>query len=415
MRHGTLEVRHTLEAFSWPPDAAPQVRLSEAVESGVPLAWHEAVAIVRVLAVSAQLQPPTLELPGMSEILIDTSGNLLATGRASVGVNAVPALRSLLDALLDEQTAPPELVNLSRDSSPSMDLLGINEFTAKLTFYARPDDSAELANFAVRGLTYRESRLRDEALSSLAAKARAATPAVEAPVTAMKSRFSRRFGRWSVAGVLLVVGLGAAATWRLSASSAGGTVVLSQPVAELARRVQYDLTIGMATLQQQLGLAPQPEAPRGRDRELPAIRRRTPRPPGSDERVPLPAELAYGLRSPSADAAALPTPSEGPRINAPEPPPDTTVYSAQDMGVTAPTLARPQMPAERIEGVSQERAGELELLVGLDGRVEQARLVPASNRYQDRMMVSAAKTWRFAPASRDGRPVRYRFRMPITW
>lgn len=382
---------------------------------GVPMAWHEAVAIVRVLAVAAQLQAPPIELPALTQILVDTSGDLLATGRASVGHDAVPALRAVLQALLDEQTAPGELVAFLKDSADSMDHLSINEFIGKLTFFARPDDAAELANFAARGLAYRESRLRDEALNSLAAKARAATPAAADPDAAPKSRFSLRIRSWSVAGLLLIATLGAAAAWRLSASSPDDAVVLPAPVAELARRVQDELTVGMAALQEQLGLASQPEGPTGRDRELPTIRRRTPRSTGSDERVPLPAELAYGLVPPAPDATALPAPSEAPRIGAPEPPPDMTVYSAQDMGVTAPTLARPQMPAERIEGISQERAGELELLVGVDGRVEQARLVPASNRYQDRMMVSAAKTWRFAPAVRDGRPVRYRFRIPITW
>jgi hypothetical protein len=44
-----------------------------------------------------------------------------------------------------------------------------------------------------------------------------------------------------------------------------------------------------------------------------------------------------------------------------------------------------------------------------------ARLVPTSARLQDRVMVSAAKTWRFTPARRDGQPVRYRLHMPITW
>lgn len=382
---------------------------------GVPMAWHEAVAIVRVLAVAAQLQAPPIELPALPQILVDTSGDLLATGRAPVGHDAVPALLAMLQALLDEQTAPSELVTFLKDSTESTDQLSINEFIGKLTFFARPDDAAELANFATRGLGYRESRLRDEALNSLARKARAATPPVPAPDAGKKVRLSRRIRSVSVAGLLIVAAMGAAAAWRLSASSTGSAIVMPEPVAELARRVQDELNVGMAALQQQLGLAPQAEVPQGRDRKLPTVRRRAPRSTGSDERVPLPAELAYGLVPPAPDADALPAPSDAPRIGAPEPPPDMTVYSAQDMSVTAPTLARPQMPAERIEGVSQERAGELELLVGVDGRVEQARLVPASNRFQDRMMVSAAKTWRFAPATRDGRPVRYRFRMPITW
>ena len=80
-----------------------------------------------------------------------------------------------------------------------------------------------------------------------------------------------------------------------------------------------------------------------------------------------------------------------------------------------PTLIRAQMPQVPIGGVPILGQGALEILVGDDGQVVSARLVPNSHRYQDRMMVSAAKTWQFAPARRYGQPVRYRLQMPITW
>jgi outer membrane biosynthesis protein TonB len=73
------------------------------------------------------------------------------------------------------------------------------------------------------------------------------------------------------------------------------------------------------------------------------------------------------------------------------------------------------MPEVPMRGVPITALGALEIVVGVDGLVVSARLVPTSNRYQDRMMVSAAKTWRFAPARRYGQPVRYRLLMPITW
>jgi hypothetical protein len=91
------------------------------------------------------------------------------------------------------------------------------------------------------------------------------------------------------------------------------------------------------------------------------------------------------------------------------------IYSAADPDVHAPTLLRPQLPKKRPEGLPKDEAGSLELLVLENGTVEEARLIPASNRLQDRLLISASKAWQFRPAEKNGRPVRYRILVPITW
>jgi len=55
----------------------------------------------------------------------------------------------------------------------------------------------------------------------------------------------------------------------------------------------------------------------------------------------------------------------------------------------------------------------MEVIVGEDGSVERVRLVSAARRMTDMMLLSGAKSWRFAPALRDGQPVRYR--ITINW
>ena len=84
------------------------------------------------------------------------------------------------------------------------------------------------------------------------------------------------------------------------------------------------------------------------------------------------------------------------------------VYSAAHPDVIPPALVRAQMPRSPIGGVPMARLGVLEIVVGDDGQVLSARLVPSSSRLQDRMMVSAAKAWRFTPATLDGQAVDYR-------
>jgi hypothetical protein len=56
----------------------------------------------------------------------------------------------------------------------------------------------------------------------------------------------------------------------------------------------------------------------------------------------------------------------------------------------------------------------LKLVVNGRGAVESVRLQSPSNRYHDRFWVSAAKTWRFQPALKDGRPVKFLKSIVIT-
>jgi hypothetical protein len=105
-----------------------------------------------------------------------------------------------------------------------------------------------------------------------------------------------------------------------------------------------------------------------------------------------------------ANGAAEPVPVVQPRI-----------YSSADGEVQPPVLVYPQLPSKRAEGLPSEEPGNLELLVLEDGTVGEAKLIPASNRIQDRLLISASKAWRFRPARRSGEPVKFRLLVPITW
>jgi len=94
----------------------------------------------------------------------------------------------------------------------------------------------------------------------------------------------------------------------------------------------------------------------------------------------------------------------------PEPQPGP--FTDADTDVVPPMLVYPQLPSEA-ETAPPASAPHFELLVNDRGEVEQVRLRATDARLQDRMMVSAAKAWRFRPAMKDGNPVRYRVRVPI--
>lgn len=90
------------------------------------------------------------------------------------------------------------------------------------------------------------------------------------------------------------------------------------------------------------------------------------------------------------------------------------LYHSGDPDVIAPVLIRPQLPTRPRGPVPADLVGVLELVIDENGGVESVRLNSPANRYRDRWWVFAAKGWRFRPAFKDGRPVRFVTRIPIT-
>ncbi len=87
---------------------------------------------------------------------------------------------------------------------------------------------------------------------------------------------------------------------------------------------------------------------------------------------------------------------------------DERVYSEADESVTPPAPLSRQLPATLPIGVTRWTVGTLEMLISREGEVETVKLHTPLNRYHERMIVSAAKAWRYRPASKDGKPVRFR-------
>jgi TonB family protein len=90
------------------------------------------------------------------------------------------------------------------------------------------------------------------------------------------------------------------------------------------------------------------------------------------------------------------------------------VFQSGDPQVTPAVLIRPRLPDHPPPDVPEEQIGTLEFIVAETGAVEHVHLVSPTNRFQERMLVAAAKAWQFQPATRDGRPVRYRTRIRVT-
>jgi len=142
--------------------------------------------------------------------------------------------------------------------------------------------------------------------------------------------------------------------------------------------------------------------------------------------------LAVGFRdlSKAALAAAAapppPVPVAPPVVETPTPPAPSAatksptddsskVYGAGDIGVKEPiSLSRPMPPwhPTTIESL-QDFRGALELLLDEEGRVTSVRLLDSVHPAYDALLLKAAADWKFRPATKNGKPVKYRYVLDV--
>ena len=133
--------------------------------------------------------------------------------------------------------------------------------------------------------------------------------------------------------------------------------------------------------------------------------------------------LASGFRDLSKAAAVPPrpavdpppatVPAASPAPGTPAPPPANRVYTAADAQVKRPTVISQPLPAWRPDNPVEERQsyhGSVELVISEEGQVLSAVLLESVHTRYDPLLLKAAQEWKFRPATRDGKPVRYRLR-----
>jgi hypothetical protein len=91
---------------------------------------------------------------------------------------------------------------------------------------------------------------------------------------------------------------------------------------------------------------------------------------------------------------------------------DPGVYSSASAGVQPPVMYSPMLtPVSPSD--TEASINTMELLIDETGKVQRARLVSRPKRMSDMLLLSPAKTWKFHPALKDGRPVKYR--LTVSW
>ena len=116
------------------------------------------------------------------------------------------------------------------------------------------------------------------------------------------------------------------------------------------------------------------------------------------------------------EEALKPPPAPPPAPKPVDPPPaakpaEPVIYSIDDEDVTPPGDIERRLPpwdASNPVLSATARRGVLEVVIDEKGRVESAILRAPVSPHYDKQLIDAAKKWRFTPATKDGKPVKFR-------
>lgn len=153
----------------------------------------------------------------------------------------------------------------------------------------------------------------------------------------------------------------------------------------------------------------------------PALSATANQPPLSDLRT-----LAVGFLELTVAAAAPPPPPAPPPAATPEPPVVSLVpppapapvvreiYSVADANVSVPVVINQTLPQYKRDGFPSS-PGVLEIVINRRGEVETAAMRISVKQTYDGLILTAAKGWRYKPATLDGVPVKFRKLIQITF
>jgi protein TonB len=394
------------------------ISIARLVALNVPRSWQEAVAVVLEAgdAMKAAGKGATAD-----QCFISAAGGLHMQGAGRPGGGPGEATADLLATLLTGQVAPTELRALTEQGAG-----GIDELMKALAYFERPNRQADIAALATRAMAM---DAQAAAADSELARLRAASPAGSTvpPPDASQSTGGRRQSGRLLAVLLLVIVAAAAFAWyrnrpavpAVDTAAAEGSAQPTPPpstVGSLVSAATEALSTAADAGLRAVGLGPSEPTPAAATppaaaRPAGTSARRTPPAPAGGTGAST-AEPTPSAAPPAAAVVELPVIVAEPDESAmpPEVPPGP--YTEADADVQPPVLVYPQLPTEPRPSPPAS-APHFELLVNERGEVDQVRLRATDANVQDRMMVSAAKAWRFSPATKDGKPVRYRVRVTI--
>ncbi len=389
------------------PSSTEPITLAELLTRDVSLQWYEAVAIAQGLCevFVDSLRAPSGQACGLSDATLGATGEIRVLRLHPTQEQPASWLARIAHDLLSGELPVQLRLVVSQAMSPAPTYGSIEELSNALQYFERPGREAVLQ------AVYKRWHDSPPASSAQTQTAVAAQTESVAPI----GSDDRRKRTW-LAVALTCGGVIFAGTiiWR-------PLQVVNTPAAQqspnlMAQALQMisSTRTGLAKVGQRLGMLSS-----GASQEPPSVLA----PPKNADRT-AGTSVSDGVRSLGAPRV----PVSGDRLSLPSPfveflektasPPSSEphvaldwnaaqVYTVADLDVTPPVLISSSL-SNSPGGARPEDLGVLELVISETGDVESAKLQSAPTRLHDIMILHAAKAWRFEPALKAGRPVRYR-------
>lgn len=417
---------------------APSVPVSLLLTKDVPFEWHDAVAIVAQLVAQVREDIPFAQprIPELRAISLEETGMLSLSAHAQT-LPGMPGAAQVLQQLLSGRDQPPPLrlylmQAMAAESAPTL-----GAFADELIKWERPNRQQKLATLYARSAMKAGSiavsdeppRMRDEVFL------RSTPVEAPAPLPPPKVKKPKPPPDPDAPNTPMVIGI----LVTLAALVIGGAAwyLLSRPPAAPAQVQAEDSAPATRLERKDIALPPSPKPPR------PVI---DPPPRGRQPAVPLPVALVENAQAELAHARELFQRQEYASANVAfdrviEMLGNTSSPQAEEIRHVATALAEVSRAAiaEQAETAIQEyRAGDegvsdpmplaylpprpnpntppeglqvLEVHINTGGTVDSAKFVMNRPTFRNSWWTSAAKAWRFTPATKDGRPVRFVMRI----
>lgn len=386
----------------------PAISLANLKSRRTPIEWSEGIALIQELC--RRLLESGVSVGkafGPDDVVIDSAGTV------QVGLNdggddesAVRQVGELLQLALADSAFPvPLRLVITQSASNPPFYASVAELSNALEYFERPDRSG-----LIRGVYERAQTLSPGPDTEAAPEGQQKKPVKKGKKPVPKDDAKRGplpMGLiYAAAAAVAAIAIGAGVVaW------SSGTPQRAAAVADLEsgspgasdRGKPADNRAPAPGSQPQVSMKDTGEATGSLARApkpLPDVAPQTALEPSPVDQPGAPAEAAVALTAAADDVAA--------DSNLEEP----VVYSVRDSDVTPPVAAYPRLPSEPPSGLREEALSTLELLVSETGEVESVRLRGHPAHLAEALLatvnLSAAKTWRFVPAVKDGRPVKYR-------
>src|SRR5918993_4337862 len=166
--------------------------------------WQEAVAIVQELFhTTAAARGSATRLPDIEHIALSPDGTIAALPGSPVPQDPVRHLAVLMDLLLEDVTAPPELIDVvQRNLTDPPEMRSLEDLVKALAFFERPGRRDDIAALVARASVAEEQTRADEELRRLKARALEGEKPVGVP-----SPVAKRSQRSAVVPLVAAAGL----------------------------------------------------------------------------------------------------------------------------------------------------------------------------------------------------------------